>query len=89
MPAGYVVAAHWHPTDEQVTVLSGTFGFGMGDKFDKAALKTLSQHDYTVMPATMRHFAMARTATTIQISGMGPFVVNYVDPADDPSQQKR
>lgn len=33
-PAGYQIAAHWHPTDENVTVLSGTFAIGMGDKFD-------------------------------------------------------
>ena len=32
MPAGYTIPAHWHPTDEQVTVLSGTFSIGMGDK---------------------------------------------------------
>jgi hypothetical protein len=24
MPAGYTIPAHWHPTDEHVTVLSGT-----------------------------------------------------------------
>src|SRR5579863_7105890 len=24
MPAGYKIPAHWHPTDEQVTVISGT-----------------------------------------------------------------
>jgi hypothetical protein len=44
---------------------------------------------YVMMPAEMRHFAMARTAVTIQVHGMGPFVLNYVNPADDPSKAKQ
>ena len=42
MPAGYTIGAHWHPTDEHVTVLSGTVAFGMGDKLDKAAMQDLA-----------------------------------------------
>lgn len=87
-PAGYKVAAHWHPTDEHVTVLSGAMALGMGEKFDQAALQDLPQNGYALLPAGMRHFAMAKTATTIQIHAMGPFVLNYVDPADDPSSQQ-
>lgn len=36
MLAGYKIPPHWHPTDENVTVLSGTLGAGMGDEFDKS-----------------------------------------------------
>ena len=32
-PAGYKIAAHSHPTAERVTVISGNFHFGMGDKW--------------------------------------------------------
>jgi len=88
-PAGYRVAPHWHPTTEHVTILSGTLSLGMGEKFDQAALKDLPPNGYVSMPAEMRHFVLARTATTIQVHGMGPFAVNYVNPADDPSQQKK
>jgi hypothetical protein len=88
LPAGYTIAPHWHPTDENVTVLSGTFALGMGEKFDQAMLKDLPQGGLAVLPAEMRHFAVAKTATTIQVHGIGPFVVNYVNPADDPSQKK-
>ena len=35
MPAGYVIAPHWHPTDEHVTVVSGTMLLGMGDQVDR------------------------------------------------------
>jgi quercetin dioxygenase-like cupin family protein len=85
-PAGYKVAPHWHPTDEHVTVLAGTMALGMGDKFDEATMKVLPEGSYGMLPAEMRHFAMAKTAATIQVHGMGPFVVNYVNAADDPSK---
>jgi hypothetical protein len=39
---------------------------------------------YAVLPANMRHFAFARTAVTVQIAGIGPFAITYVNPADDP-----
>jgi quercetin dioxygenase-like cupin family protein len=86
MPAGYKVAPHWHPTDEHVTVLSGSFALGMGEKFDAATMKTLPAGGYGLLPAEMRHFAMAKTAATVQVHGTGPFVLNYVNPADDPSK---
>jgi quercetin dioxygenase-like cupin family protein len=87
MPAGYKIAPHWHPTDEHVTVLSGTFAFGMGEKFDRASMKALPAGGYALMPADMRHFAMATTAATIQVHGQGPFALTYVNPADDPSKR--
>ena len=89
LPAGYTIAPHWHPTDEHVTVVSGTFAFGMGDTLDKAAMQDLPSGGYALMPAQMRHYAMAKGATTIQVHGMGPLVINYVNPADDPSQAKK
>ena len=87
LPAGYTIAPHWHPTDEQVTVLAGTFALGMGDTLDKSAVQDLPVGGYALLPAQMHHFAMAKTAATIQVHGMGPFVINYVNPADDPSKK--
>jgi len=88
LPAGYKVAPHWHPTDEFVTVLSGTFAMGMGEVYDESRLKALSAGGYAAMPAEMRHFGLARTTSVVQVHGMGPFASNYVNPADDPRQQK-
>jgi hypothetical protein len=85
MPAGYTVAPHWHPTDENVTVLSGTFALGMGDTLDPKAAQDLPAGGVGVLPAQMHHYAIARTAATIQINAMGPFVVNYVNAADNPA----
>ena len=86
-PAGFKVMPHWHPTDENVTVISGTFALGMGEKFDAAALKPLGPGGYGLMPAEMRHFAMAKTAVVVQVHGTGPFALTYVNPADDPSKR--
>jgi hypothetical protein len=86
MPAGYRIAPHWHPTDENVTVLSGTFSLGQGDTFDPKATKPLSAGGYALLPAEMRHFAWTENGATVQVHGMGPFVLNYVHPADDPSK---
>lgn len=87
-PNGYKIAPHWHPTDEHVTVLSGTFAAAMGKTWDDKALATLPAGSYAVMAATMPHYATARGATVVQVHGMGPFVLNYVNPADDPSKKK-
>ena len=87
LPAGYKIAPHWHPTDEHVTVLSGTFALGMGDKLDKAAAKQLPAGGYALLPAQMHHYAIAISEATVQVHGMGPFVLTYVNPSDDPSKR--
>ena len=83
-PAGYRVPPHWHPTDENVTVITGTLALGMGEQFDATSAKDLPAGGYAVLPANMRHFSIARTDVTVQIAGMGPFAITYVNPADDP-----
>ena len=86
LPAGYRIAPHWHPTDENVTVISGTFSLGMGEKFDQASMETLPAGGYALLPAEMRHYAWTKGGATVQVHGMGPFALNYVNPSDDPSQ---
>jgi len=87
MPAGYKINPHWHPTDEHVTVLAGTFAVGMGEKFDNATLKKVEAGGYLLLPAESRHYATAATAATVQIEAMGPFALTYVNAADDPSKR--
>ena len=88
LPDGYKIAPHTHPTDEHVTVLSGTFRAAMGEKWDDKALGDFAPGSYANMAAGMAHYAAAKGATVVQVHGVGPFVVNYVNPADDPSKQK-
>jgi len=87
MPAGYKVAPHFHPTDENVTVLSGTFAIGMGDKLDAAAARNMPVGSFALMPAQMHHYAVAKTAAVVQVHAMGPFALTYVNPSDDPSKR--
>ena len=84
MPAGYKVAAHNHPTTEGVTVISGDFHLGMGDKLDEQKSMLLTAGGYAEAPAHMNHYAWASSPTIVQIHGQGPFAITYVNPADDP-----
>ena len=87
MPDGYAVPAHWHSQTENVTVISGTFNVGMGNKLDKTRGEALGPGGFFSSGAKMRHYAWATGETLIQVTGMGPFDVIYVDPKDDPSAQ--
>lgn len=78
------VPPHWHPADEHLTIIQGTFMLGTGEKFDKAALQALTPGSYAVMPKEMRHFGQLKGDTIVQVHGIGPFKVIYVNPADDP-----
>ncbi len=88
MPDGYKIMPHWHPTAETVTILSGEFRVAMGDKWDDSRLVSLPTHSVAVVPPHHTHYAVAEGETEVQVSGMGPFKINYVNPADDPSKKK-
>ena len=87
MPAGYTIPPHFHPTDEHVTVLKGSFSLGMGDFIDKTHALTLSAGGYGVAMANMHHYAYTTTGATIQVHMQGPFAITYVNPGDDPSKK--
>jgi quercetin dioxygenase-like cupin family protein len=87
MPDGYKIPPHWHPTDENVTVLKGTLAAGKGEKFDAEAAKELSAGSFVCMPKGMRHFAFAKGETIIQVHGAGPFDITYVNGQDDPRKK--
>lgn len=84
MPAGYKIAAHNHPTTEMVTVISGDFHLGMGDKLDQEQSMLLTAGGFAEAPAGMNHFAWTSSPTVVQVHGQGPFAITYVNPADDP-----
>jgi quercetin dioxygenase-like cupin family protein len=88
-PDGYKIMPHWHPTDENVTVLEGTFLMGTGEKFDEAAAHAMPVGSFVRMPKGTRHFAMAKGETVVQVHAVGPFVFNYVNPSDDPRKQAK
>ena len=88
LPAGYQIPAHQHPTVENVTVLSGQFYAGMGDKLDKKNALRFSAGGFASLPAGMNHYAWAGTASVVQVHGEGPFAFVYVNPAEDPSKAR-
>jgi len=88
VPAGYRVPPHWHPTTENLTVLSGTVTMNMGETDDPATRTDLPAGGFVLLPAESRHTFAAKTKAAIQIHGMGPFGITYVNPADDPRNKK-
>jgi quercetin dioxygenase-like cupin family protein len=84
LPPGYRIAPHYHPVPEHVTVISGAFYVGMGESFDAAKTTKLPAGTFGVLPPDMRHFAMTKGRTVIQLHGVGPWSLVYVNPADDP-----
>ena len=84
LPADYKVPAHWHPAIEHVTVISGTFNMGTGDKLDQSKTTPLLAGSVAIMQPKTNHFAWTKEETIIQAHGVGPWAVNYVNPADDP-----
>ena len=89
VPDGYRIPPHWHPGWERVTVISGTFARGMGDKFDETKLESFGAGSYTYMPPKMPHFAGMRGETIIQIHSEGPWSIEYVNASDDPRKSTK
>jgi hypothetical protein len=87
LPASYQIPAHWHPAIEHVTVMSGTFNLGMGDKLERSMTKALSAGSVAIMQPKTNHFAWTDQETIIQVHGVGPWALNYVNPADDPRKK--
>ena len=88
MPAGYVIAPHWHPTDEHVTILSGALLLGMGDQAERDKATRIGAGGFITAPANAHHYAIAAVPSVVQVHGMGPFAITYVRPADDPRTPK-
>jgi hypothetical protein len=87
-PAGYQIRPHWHPTEEMLTIISGSVGVGAGERFDTSRGTVLRRGGFADLPAEHRHYAWTTEPSVIQITSPGPFVVHYVDPADDPRKPK-
>jgi hypothetical protein len=86
-PANYAIPAHWHPAIEHVTVISGFLNMGMGDKLDRSGTKALPVGSAAIMPPKTNHFVWTNGETVVQIHGVGPWGITYVNPADDPRKK--
>ncbi len=73
---GAKIPAHWHPTDENITVLKGTLLVGMGETFDEAKLQAMNVGNFVSVPKEMRHFTMSKGESIVQVHGVGLFQAN-------------
>lgn len=89
VPDGYKIPPHTHPKPERVTIISGNFHLGMGDTFDEKKGEVLPAGTYGTWPAGMKHFVWVKGETIVQFHGDGPWVINYVNPVDDPRKSKK
>jgi pimeloyl-ACP methyl ester carboxylesterase/quercetin dioxygenase-like cupin family protein len=90
VPAHTTIPAHSHRDDRIATVVSGTWQFGYGNRFDESALKQLPPGSVYSEPGGANHFA--RTGddpVLVQITGIGPTDTQYVDPSDAPKAPGR
>ena len=79
---GTKVPPHWHPTDENITVLKGTFFVGMGEKYEDTKLQQMNAGNFMIMPKEMRHFATCKGDVVVQVHGIGPFKNIWVNPSE-------
>jgi quercetin dioxygenase-like cupin family protein len=74
-----IVLPHTHPEDEHIVVVQGTWFLAEGEHFDRARLRPLAVGDYALVPRGQAHFAWSKGMTVIQVHGIGPFRVDFVD----------
>lgn len=87
-PAGSRLMPHTHPSIEKLTVISGTLHQGVGEVFDQAASETVPAGGFSYRAPGIAHFVWFDEETVLQFSGNGPFGLEYVNPADDPRNQR-
>jgi quercetin dioxygenase-like cupin family protein len=88
MPAGYKVPPHFHKASENVTVLTGVFYIGLGEKFDQGSGQELPVGGFVSVPPKHPHYAWAGPQeTVVQVHGVGPTDLTFVNPTDDPRKK--
>ena len=88
LPPNLKIGVHTHPAVERVTVLAGSFHFAIGDKYDPAKAATYRIGDGFFVPVGMPMFGFAgKEDTVLQIHGVGPWGIHYLDPADAPKKK--
>lgn len=84
LPPNTKIAPHTHPAYERVTVLSGTLYFSPGETYEPANARGFGPGSLVIMPPGAPMFGYTKEETVIQLHGVGPWGLHYLDPADDP-----
>ena len=89
MPAGYRIPPHLHKASENVTVLSGEFFIGLGEKLDQGKGQELPAGAFLSVPPNHPHYAwVGGSGKIVQVHGVGPTDLRFVNPEDDPRKKK-
>lgn len=89
LPPKSRIGVHTHPQIEHVTVLSGTFYFALGDKFDEKKVKAYGPGSALVIPAGAPMYALTKNQEAVlQIHGTGPWGMSYLNPSEAPGKKK-
>lgn len=86
-PANYKIPPHFHSAIEHVTVISGEFGMGVGEKFEQGKGTVLKAGEVAIMQAKTPHYAFTTKPAEVQVHGVGPWTLTFVNPADDPRKK--
>ena len=78
-PKGFTIAPHTHPDSREVTIISGTFATGYGEKFDADKLKILPAGSFYTEPANIPHYIEIKEEVVLQVSGTGPSGRRFVE----------
>jgi quercetin dioxygenase-like cupin family protein len=85
LPPNSQIPPHTHSFVESVTIISGSLYLGEDDKPDTQKGKLLRAGTYVFNPAQHAHYVWTTNEEAIiQIQGIGPIDVRYINPADDP-----
>jgi hypothetical protein len=84
LPANYIIPPHWHPAVEHVTVISGSAYMGLGEILDETRATKLPVGGFAVMEVGTIHFFFTEEEAIVQVHGIGPWGIHYVNPDEDP-----
>jgi len=89
IPAGYKIMPHTHPTDEHVTVMEGSCYMGLGPTIDEKTAMKLTVGGFCELNAGTVHYFYTTSACVIQLHGVGPWDIKYVNSKDDPRNMQK
>lgn len=76
--ANWVFPAHSHSARETITVISGTFYAGIGNKMDPKKLNAFPAGSFISLPPGLAHYAMTKQPAVIEIAGTEPLKDNMI-----------
>jgi len=85
LPKGYRVPPHTLSKAGLFTVISGTFRIGMGEKADPSKAKAMPAGSFIALAPGTPHFVSVDEETVVQLNNIGPWVITYIDPKEDPA----